>query len=285
MPSGWSRQEVEATVAEYFAMLAKELAGQAYSKTEHRRHLQPLLEGRSEQSIEYKHANISAVLIELGFPYISGYKPRSNYQTLLFEVVSERLAGQRQLLNLAAEDVERAIVVPTVDDILNALTDPPKPTVSNRRADESTMRPYATARPRLAVNYLEREARNNALGRAGEEFVINFEQARLIKARQERLASKIVHITRERGDGEGYDVLSYEGSGVERLIEVKTTKYGRETPFFVSSNEVGVSQKRAKHYHLYRLFEFRTAPRLFMLNGALTDTCSLDPTSYIARVA
>lgn len=285
MPSGWSRQEVEATVAEYFAMLAKELAGQAYSKTEHRRQLQPLLEGRSEQSVEYKHANISAVLIELGFPYISGYKPRSNYQSLLFEVVSERLAGQRQLLNLAAEDVEREIVVPTVDEILNALTDPPKPTVSNRRADEATMRPYVTTRPRLVVNYLEREARNNALGRAGEEFVINFEQARLIKARRDELASKIVHIARERGDGEGYDVLSYEESGADRLIEVKTTKYGRETPFFVSSNEVGVSKERARHYHLYRLFEFRTTPRLFMLHGALSDTCSLDPTSYIARVA
>ena len=140
-------------------------------------------------------------------------------------------------------------------------------------------------RPRLAVNYLEREARNNALGRAGEEFVINFEQARLMKVRRDELASKIVHIARERGDGEGYDVLSYEESGAERLIEVKTTKYGRETPFFVSSNEVGVSQERAKHYHLYRLFEFRAAPRLFMLHGALSDTCSLDPTSYIARVA
>jgi Domain of unknown function (DUF3883) len=234
---------------------------------------------------EFKHANTSAVLIELGFPYISGYKPRSNYQSLLFEVVSERLAGQHQLLKLAAEDVERSIVVPTVDDILKVLTDPPKPAVSNRRADEPTIRPYAAARPRLAVNYLERESRNNALGLAGEEFVINFEQARLIKARQERLASKIVHVARDRGDGEGYDVLSYEASGIERLIEVKTTKYGRETPFFVSRNEVGVSQKRAKHYHLYRLFEFRNDPRLFMLRGALSDTCSLDPTSYIARVA
>ena len=285
MPSGWSRQEVDATVTEYFAMLAKELAGQTYNKAEHRRHLQPLLNDRSEQSIEFKHSNISAVLIELGFPYISGYKPRSNYQSLLFEVVSGHLAGQRQLLNLAAEDVERSIVVPTVDDILKVLTDPPRPAVSNRRASEPAIRPYATTRALLPVNYLEREARNNALGRAGEEFVINFEQARLIRARQEKLASKIVHVARDRGDGEGYDVLSYEESGVERLIEVKTTKYGRETPFFVSSNEVGVSQKRAKQYHLYRLFEFRNDPRLFTLRGALSDTCRLDPTSYIARVA
>lgn len=225
------------------------------------------------------------MLIELGFPYISGYKPRSNYQSLLFEAVSERLAGQHQLLKVAAEDAERVIAVPTVDDILTALTDPPKPTISNRRADEPTRQPYTMNRPRLAVNYLEREARNNALGRAGEECVINFEQARLMKVRRDELASKIVHIARERGDGEGYDVLSYEESGAERLIEVKTTKYGRETPFFVSSNEVGVSQERAKHYHLYRLFEFRAAPRLFMLHGALSDTCSLDPTSYIARVA
>jgi len=227
-------------------MLAKELAGQPYNKAEHRRHLQPLLNNRSEQSIEFKHANTSAVLIELGFPYISGYKPRSNYQSLLFEVVSERLAGQHHLLKLAAEDVQRSIVVPTVDDILKVLTDPPKPAVSNRRADEPTIRPYAAARPRLAVNYLERESRNNALGLAGEEFVINFEQARLIKARQERLASKIVHVARDRGDGKGYDVLSYEASGIERLIEVKTTKYGRETPFLCRETKSG-SRKNAQN--------------------------------------
>lgn len=88
MPIDWSREEVEATVADYLAMLASELAGVHYNKAAQRRELAKLLDNRSEQAIEFKHANISAVLIDLGFPYIPGYKPRSNYQQLLYEVVS-----------------------------------------------------------------------------------------------------------------------------------------------------------------------------------------------------
>ena len=47
-------------------MLAMELAGQAYNKIEHRRRLQSLLNGRSNGSIEFKHGNISAVMVNLG---------------------------------------------------------------------------------------------------------------------------------------------------------------------------------------------------------------------------
>ena len=80
MPRGWAKEEVEATVASYFAMLHAQLSGTPYNKSERRRQLLPLLNDRSEQSIEFKHANISAILLELGRQYISGYKPRSNYQ-------------------------------------------------------------------------------------------------------------------------------------------------------------------------------------------------------------
>jgi Protein NO VEIN, C-terminal len=40
--------------------------------------------------------------------------------------------------------------------------------------------------------------------------------------------------------------------GRERLVEVKTTAYGRETPFFVTRNEVEVSGKQDDQYFLYR---------------------------------
>jgi hypothetical protein len=53
------------------------------------------------------------------------------------------------------------------------------------------------------------------------------------------------------------------------LIEVKTTKYGLETPFFVSRNEVATSERHANEYQVYRLFEFRAAPRLYTLPGSI----------------
>jgi hypothetical protein len=279
MPTDWSRVEVEATVADYLAMLSKELTGVPYNKTAHRRQLMTLLQGRSEQSIEFKHANISAVLIELGFPYISGYKPRANYQRLLYEVVADRLPSSPQLLNVAAANADQPIAVPEVDDILSILTNPPSP-----EAPRSTARELSALRPAFLVNYLEREARNRSLGDAGEEFVLNFERARLIHAGHGVLADKIEHTARMRGDAAGFDILSFETSGRERLIEVKTTKYGRETPFFVSRNEVTVSESHASDYHLYRLFAFRASPQLFTLNGALSATCQLSASSFLARV-
>jgi hypothetical protein len=60
--SDWSDIEVELIVVDYLSMLQMELAGQPFSKTEHRRKLHPLLNNRSDGSIEFKHQNISAVL-------------------------------------------------------------------------------------------------------------------------------------------------------------------------------------------------------------------------------
>lgn len=279
LSSGWSQTEVEAIVSDYFDMLASELSDRPYNKAEHRRRLLPVLKGRSKQSIEFKHANISAVLIDLGFPYISGYKPRSNYQALLFDVVSERLADRQDLLRIAELDADRPVTLPSLDEILAALTNPP------RGAHLPPIRPKDQLLPQhrpAAVNYLERESRNAILGRAGEEFVIRFEQARLLKARQDRLASKIEHISQTRGDGAGFDVLSFEESGTERLIEVKTTKYGAETPFFLSRNEVQISEAHSALYNLYRVFDFRARPRLFTLRGPLPKTCVLRPAQYVA---
>ena len=85
----WSREEVEATVGDYFAMLRDELAGLPINKSERNLRLRSLLQNRSKGSVEFKHANISAVLTLHGYPYIDGYKPRFNFQALLEQVVLE----------------------------------------------------------------------------------------------------------------------------------------------------------------------------------------------------
>ena len=274
--NAWSKLEVEAIVVDHFSMLASHLAGVPYNKTAHRRALRPRLDDRTDQSIEFKHGNISAVLIELGFPNIPGYRPRSNYQQLLAEVVAERLGEARHLHELAAADADRPIVVPEVDDILAVLT----------KAPEAAKRPREAREPEhwmaRSTNYLEREARNRSLGLAGEEFVLNYERARLIHAGREKLAAKIEHTSVVRGDHEGYDILSFEDNGSERLIEVKTTKYGKDTPFFLSRNEVAVSGREAEHYFLYRMFAFRDAPGMYSLTGAMDKVCDLSATTFLA---
>lgn len=129
------------------------------------------------------------------------------------------------------------------------------------------------------------EAHNRSLGAAGEFAVLKFEHRRLWKAGKRALAERIEHVAKTRGDGLGYDILSFEESGRERLVEVKTTRRAQLTPFFLTRNEVEVSAVRADVFHLYRLFRFERDPKLFILNGALRETCRLDPTAYRAGVA
>lgn len=143
----WSRQEVEAIVDDYLAMLASELSGTPYSKAARRRALRHTLSGRSEPAIEFKHANISAALLEAGFPYIDGYKPRANYQALLVEILSERLQGESSLHELAVADADRPIAIPEVDDILSVLTDRPPP-----NSDLPSVRETPAIRIRLTTN-------------------------------------------------------------------------------------------------------------------------------------
>jgi hypothetical protein len=89
---GWPEAEVKATVDDYLAMLIAEMAGERYMKAEHRRTLSKALNGtRSDSAIEFKHQNISAVMIEMGLPYIRGYKPRGNYQAALAREIRRRL--------------------------------------------------------------------------------------------------------------------------------------------------------------------------------------------------
>jgi hypothetical protein len=69
----WNDDELDAIVADYFDMLTADLTGRPYVKSRHRAALMAQI-GRSDGSIEFKHQNISAVLEELGAPWISGYK-------------------------------------------------------------------------------------------------------------------------------------------------------------------------------------------------------------------
>jgi hypothetical protein len=277
MADDWSRAEVEAAVADYFDMLSKWLRGEPFNKAEHNRALQKVI-NRTRPSIEWKHRNISAVLLELGCPDLPGYKPAFNYQELLRLVVQDRLNSSPRLHEAALFAVERRMIdMPQIADILSIVVPPPVPDEQPKQ-----VRDVLAGEQRGRRNYLELEARNSSLGLAGEEFVLTFEHERLWRAGQRKLAERIDHVAQSRGDHLGYDVLSFEDDGRDRLIEVKTTQFGEVTPFFASRNEVTISRTRQEEYHLYRLFNFGPSPGLYMLSGSLAETCLLEPTTFTA---
>lgn len=276
----WSEDEVRLVVADYFAMLEKELLGQPLNKTEHRKALAPLLGGRSNPSIEFKHANISAVLAGQGLPYIDGYKPRGNYQALLGQGVAAFLERNPDFLDrLAAAPALNPVAAPATGPLdLNAIIeDPPEPVVAPAAA-----KPWLSRRGRR-IDFVERDAANRRLGRLGEEFVVRLERHRLRTAGRDDLAARVRWVADEIGDGLGFDVLSYDGGDEsERLVEVKTTGLGKHFPFYVTATEVRCSEDVPEQFHLFRVFDFSREPRLYILPGSLRSTCRLEPTAFWA---
>ena len=244
--NGWDWLECEACVQDYFDMLGKELRNEPYNKTAHRRALMTKLHGRSETSVEFKHQNISAVLVELGFTYISGYKPRFNYQAQLRDAVLAHLAGQKHDLEHinTVHDVDPPPYTPNWDRVLDVVLPEHIPIVAPPK------RKYLAR----YVDYSHREAENRLLGASGEQFVVDFERFCLTYAGREDLAHEVEWSSKVQGDGLGFDVRSFriEDDGVakdeEMFIEVKTTNRGKYQPFYISENEVEFSREFKEQY-------------------------------------
>ncbi len=79
----WTDHEIEVALGAYFQMLVWEKDGRGFVKAEVREALRDRLPVRSKKAIELKWCNISAVLEEMGLPWVTGYKPLPHYQRKL----------------------------------------------------------------------------------------------------------------------------------------------------------------------------------------------------------
>ena len=70
----------------------------------------------------------------------------------------------------------------------------------------------------------------------------------------------------------------------EQFIEVKTTGLGKHFPFYVTANEVRCSEDCPERFRLYRVFDFARDPRIYVVTGALSRECRLEPVEYRASV-
>jgi hypothetical protein len=127
-----------------------------------------------------------------------------------------------------------------------------------------------------------RDARNRALGRAGEERVLAHERTTLRSAGRTDLAHRIRWVSDVDGDGAGYDIWSFEPDGRDRLIEVETTNGWERTPFHITRNELAVAETNRDDWRLLRLWNFARDPRAFELRPPLEAHVSLMATSYQA---
>lgn len=268
----WSSEELDAIVADYFTMLREEQVGGRPNKTAHRRVLMEHVR-RSNGSIEFKHQNISAVLLKLGLPRIDGYKPAWNFQGAIADAIGRYLTNHPDPVPFVVNRAATLAEAPSL--FAEAPPIPPPVNPAALRAFERVARKFDPAL---------RDQLNRALGYAGEEQVYEFEQRKLFAAGRRDLARKVRWVSQADGDGLGYDIRSYEASGSERWIEVKTTRGGNTTPFYLTRNERAVATERPDAFRLYRLYEFSKAPRLFTLTPPLEAFLQLEPLTFRATL-
>ena len=88
----WTREELQARVDAYVAMWRADRASHAWVKA---KFLADLLSGplraRTKGAIGYRLANISAVMVDLGHPFLTGYVPAANVGPTNTKVIRDML--------------------------------------------------------------------------------------------------------------------------------------------------------------------------------------------------
>lgn len=268
----WSDEENDLIVADYFAMLQDDLAARSYSKAEHNRRLQAQID-RGRSSIEFKHQNISAALKGLGEAWIDGYKPAFNFQISLVDAVMRWISAYPDWIARAPVHAALQLTEPSL-----IWTGPP-PSQKNTPPPAELEQMMSIARK---FDVAGRDARNRALGRAGEHCILLNERLKLKVAGKDALAYKVRWVSDEDGDGAGYDIHSFGTEGRDRLVEVKTTNGWDRTPFHVSRNELAVADERCDSWHLVRLWDFAREPKAFEIRPPLDAPVALTAMSFMA---
>lgn len=271
----WTEGEVKRIVPKYFEMLEFELKHLKYNKSEYRRSLIPYLQKRTHGSIERKNRNISAVLANMGLPFIKGYLPDTHYQILLEKHVALYVKQNSDTLIPLFENFVDEVVAPIVPAKIDfaKFVNTEGPISTDLNLKEPLFRP-------IKINYLEREQSNRILGEQGEKLVIEYEKWRLQKRGQTKLINQIKWISKTLGDGAGYDILSKNEDGSDRFIEVKATKRSKETPIYLTKTELAFSDKNHSNFFLYRVFNLDSNPQLFIKHGPYSSFCTLQPLAF-----
>ncbi len=275
----WTDEENNLIVRDYFDMLRSELVGKGYNKAEHNRELQKVLRSRSRGSIEFKHQNISAVMLGLGQPWIDGYKPASQFQASLVDAVLRELPdGETWVEAVSGDRLGRSKLKPGVRDPSTLWVGPP-PTQSNEPPPVDAERMAIIAKK---YDVAARDQRNRKLGDDGEEYAFDYEKFRLRKDGRIDLADRVVWTSKFEGDGAGFDISSFEADGAPRLLEVKTTNGWHRTPFHISKNELDVADSNRQNWVLFRIYEFAKNPKAFELRPPLEERVELTAMSFKA---
>jgi hypothetical protein len=128
--------------------------------------------------------------------------------------------------------------------------------------------------------FFDKQARNNQLGKLAQDIALQSERKRLAKLGS--LGAKTVKPVWDQ-PARGFDILSHESNGTERLIEVKAARRsGGRLSFCLTDYEWRVSQKRPNYYFYLVLNASTIRPTVLMIKASRLRQQYLKPTNYLA---
>jgi 5-methylcytosine-specific restriction protein A len=135
--SGWSDQELEASIDAYLKMLRLEQCGQMFKKSVENQLLREgPLKKRSASSVEYRMQNISAVMEQMDLPRIAGYVSAKNIGTKIGTRIRKILTDRN--VEAFRKSTKQTSLTTTFRPIAFELNDPPEGILSPSRISSAS---------------------------------------------------------------------------------------------------------------------------------------------------
>lgn len=128
-------------------------------------------------------------------------------------------------------------------------------------------------------DYIKAHKNQMAVGKTGEELILKYEKDKLYSLGRIDLSEKVKIVADD--SSLGYDILSYNKSGQEIHIEVKS-KAGmlKYFDFYISDNEYQKLKDNANHIIYYVSYLRSPTPFLFKLDGSMINDNNIKPVLY-----
>jgi hypothetical protein len=144
--------------------------------------------------------------------------------------------------------------------------------------------PEKTYRAPRKVDWNALNQKGAVTGIKGEDVALAIEQEYLRSAGRRDLADRVSNHAQTKGDGLGYDILSFFVNGREKYIEVKSTTGPLKTSFYLSKNELGFLGEHKDDAFLYRVSLQNGDASLRVFTAAEVEEQEIAPVQFLVKI-
>jgi hypothetical protein len=157
----------------------------------------------------------------------------------------------------------------------------PEPVSLTKIRKQSVAPERAYRQSARVVDWEQVNRQRKETGATGEDIVMAIEQQYLIDSGRPDLADQVQHVSKDIGDGAGYDILSFFVDGSSKYIEVKTTTGTVTEQFFLSARELEFIKRSPSVSYLYRVSIREEIPIVKVYEGGeFLTSATLTPTQF-----